>query len=200
MMATRSTASWACACPARVRARSTRPSDRVPCSRKSRSASVISTCASVSLSPACRASCSASSAAARASGRPDLLSQVPSQLSAWARATPGAPPGTDRKSTRLNSSHLGISYAVFCLKKKKKHGVIAASAGNHAQGVAYHAGRHKVRARILMPLPTPLTKVSATRAYGAEVVLHGANYDEAYGEAVEQSRQDCLTLIHAFDD
>ena len=83
---------------------------------------------------------------------------------------------------------------------ERAHGVIAASAGNHAQGVAYHAGRHKVRARILMPLPTPLTKVSATRAYGAEVVLHGANYDEAYDEAVEQSRQDCLTLIHAFDD
>jgi len=84
--------------------------------------------------------------------------------------------------------------------EERAHGVIAASAGNHAQGVAYHAGRHKVRARILMPLPTPLTKVSATRAYGAEVVLHGANYDEAYDEAVEQSRQDCLTLIHAFDD
>ena len=84
--------------------------------------------------------------------------------------------------------------------EERAHGVIAASAGNHAQGVAYHAGRHKVRARILMPLPTPLTKVSATRAYGAEVVLHGANYDEAYDEALEQSRQDCLTLIHAFDD
>jgi threonine dehydratase len=83
---------------------------------------------------------------------------------------------------------------------QRAHGVIAASAGNHAQGVAYHAGRHKVRARILMPLPTPLTKVSATRAYGAEVVLHGANYDEAYDEAVEQSRQNSLTLIHAFDD
>lgn len=83
---------------------------------------------------------------------------------------------------------------------ERAHGVIAASAGNHAQGVAYHAGRHNVRARILMPLPTPLTKVSATRAYGAEVVLHGANYDEAYDEAVEQSRQDSLTLIHAFDD
>ena len=83
---------------------------------------------------------------------------------------------------------------------ERAHGVIAASAGNHAQGVAYHAGRHKVRARILMPLPTPLTKVSATRAYGAEVVLHGANYDEAYDKAVEQGRQDSLTLIHAFDD
>ena len=51
-----------------------------------------------------------------------------------------------------------------------------------------------------MPLPTPLTKVSATRAYGAEVVLHGTNYDEAYEKAVEQSKQDRLTLIHAFDD
>jgi len=84
--------------------------------------------------------------------------------------------------------------------EERTHGVIAASAGNHAQGVSYHAGRHGVRARIVMPLPTPLTKVSATRAYGAEVLLHGANYDEAYGKAVEQSRQDSLTLIHAFDD
>jgi threonine dehydratase len=62
---------------------------------------------------------------------------------------------------------------------ERARGVIAASAGNHAQGVSYHAGRHGVRARIVMPLPTPLTKVSATRAYGAEVVLHGTNYDEA---------------------
>src|SRR5438445_1197278 len=83
---------------------------------------------------------------------------------------------------------------------ERARGVIAASAGNHAQGVAYHAGRHGIRARILMPLPTPLTKVSATRAYGAEVVLHGANYDEAYEKAVEQSEHDGLTLIHAFDD
>src|SRR5437588_1057417 len=80
--------------------------------------------------------------------------------------------------------------------EERSHGVIAASAGNHAQGVAYHAGRHGIRARIFMPLPTPLTKVSATRAYGAEVVLHGANYDEAYEKAVEQSRRDGFTLIH----
>src|SRR2546423_10595854 len=85
-------------------------------------------------------------------------------------------------------------------QEERARGVIAASAGNHAQGVAYHAGRHGIQARILMPLPTPLTKVSATRAYGADVVLHGANYDEAYDKAVEQGRQDGLTLIHAFDD
>ena len=84
--------------------------------------------------------------------------------------------------------------------QERDRGVIAASAGNHAQGVAYHAGRHRIRARILMPLPTPLTKVSATRAYGAEVVLHGTNYDEAYEKAVEQSQNGGLTLIHAFDD
>jgi threonine dehydratase len=83
---------------------------------------------------------------------------------------------------------------------ERTRGVIAASAGNHAQGVAYHAGRHGIKARIFMPLPTPLTKVSATRAYGAEVVLHGTNYDEAYARAVEIGEQDRLTLIHAFDD
>ena len=84
--------------------------------------------------------------------------------------------------------------------EERSHGVIAASAGNHAQGVAYHAGRHGVGARIVMPLPTPLTKVSATRAYGAEVILHGPNYDEAYEHALQQAQQDSLTLIHAFDD
>jgi threonine dehydratase len=84
--------------------------------------------------------------------------------------------------------------------EERARGVIAASAGNHAQGVAYHSGRHGIRAHIVMPLPTPLTKVSATRAYGAEVILHGANYDEAYEKAVERSKQDRLTLIHAFDD
>ena len=85
-------------------------------------------------------------------------------------------------------------------QQERDRGVIAASAGNHAQGVAYHAGRHGVRARIFMPLPTPLTKVSATRAYGAEVVLDGANYDEAFAKAIENGREHGLTLIHAFDD
>ncbi|HXJ90413.1 MAG TPA: threonine ammonia-lyase [Candidatus Binatia bacterium] len=84
--------------------------------------------------------------------------------------------------------------------EERGRGVIAASAGNHAQGVSYHAGRHGIRARIVMPLPTPLTKVSATRAYGADVLLYGANYDEAYGKAIELSEQDRFTLIHAFDD
>jgi threonine dehydratase len=83
---------------------------------------------------------------------------------------------------------------------ERRNGVIAASAGNHAQGVSYHAGKQGIRAVIVMPLPTPLIKVSATRGYGADVILHGANYDEAFDEALRRSRQEGLTLVHAFDD
>src|SRR5246500_1237791 len=84
--------------------------------------------------------------------------------------------------------------------EERSREVIAASAGNHAQGVAYHAGRHGIRAEICMPLTTPLIKVSATKSYGAEVILHGANYDEACEEAVRRSQQFGLTFIHPFDD
>jgi threonine dehydratase len=84
--------------------------------------------------------------------------------------------------------------------KERVGGVIAASAGNHAQGLAYHAGRHGIRAQIVMPLTTPLTKVSATKNFGADVVLYGANYDEACEEATRRSQRDHLTFIHAFDD
>jgi threonine dehydratase len=84
--------------------------------------------------------------------------------------------------------------------EERSQGVIAASAGNHAQAVAYHAANLGIRARIVMPLTTPLIKVSATRGYGAEVVLYGANYDEAFGEALRLSAQDHLTFVHAFDD
>jgi threonine dehydratase len=83
---------------------------------------------------------------------------------------------------------------------EKRNGVIAASAGNHAQAVAYHATRRGVPSRIVMPLMTPLVKTSATRAFGAEVILHGANYDEAYGEAMRLCQLEKMTFIHPFDD
>ena len=83
---------------------------------------------------------------------------------------------------------------------ERKRGVIAASAGNHAQGVAFHASARGIRAQIVMPLATPLVKVAATRGYGAEVVLHGANYDEAYEEAIRRRLEEGLTFIHPFDD
>ena len=79
-------------------------------------------------------------------------------------------------------------------------GVVAASAGNHAQGVAYHATKRGIRALIVMPLATPLVKVTATRGFGAEVVLHGANYDEACEEATRLCAAQGMTFIHPFDD
>ena len=79
-------------------------------------------------------------------------------------------------------------------------GVIAASAGNHAQGVAYHATKRGIRALIVMPQTTPLVKVTATREFGAEVLLHGANYDEAFAEAMRLCDEQGLTFIHPFDD
>jgi threonine dehydratase len=79
-------------------------------------------------------------------------------------------------------------------------GVIAASAGNHAQGVAYHATKRGIRAVIVMPLTTPLVKVTATRDFGAEVLLQGASYDEAFAEAMRLCAEQGLTFIHPFDD
>jgi threonine dehydratase len=83
---------------------------------------------------------------------------------------------------------------------EKRRGVIAASAGNHGQGVAYHAARRGIPVEIWMPRYTPMIKLAATRAYGADVILHGSSYDEAYEAAVERSVQKNAALIHAFDD
>jgi threonine dehydratase len=84
--------------------------------------------------------------------------------------------------------------------EERRSGVIAASAGNHAQAVACHATRHGIRARIVMPLMTPLVKVAATANFGADVVLYGANYDEACAEAMRIGEAEGLTLLHPFDD
>src|ERR1700712_5527035 len=79
-------------------------------------------------------------------------------------------------------------------------GVVAASAGNHAQGVAHHATQRGIHSIIVMPLTTPLVKVTATRGFGAEVRLHGANYDEACIEATRLCEEQGMTFIHPFDD
>lgn len=83
---------------------------------------------------------------------------------------------------------------------ERKPGVIAASAGNHAQAVAYHATRLGIRSTIVMPLATPLIKVTRTREYGAEVVLHGIGFDEAVEEANQRRQASGATLIPGFDD
>jgi len=83
---------------------------------------------------------------------------------------------------------------------EKNRGVIAASAGNHAQGVAYAAARAGLRAMIVMPEVAPLSKVMATLGYGAEVTLSGQVYDEAFRRAQELQQEQGFTFIHAFDD
>ncbi len=83
---------------------------------------------------------------------------------------------------------------------ERARGLIAASAGNHAQAVAYHAGRLGLSATIVMPETTPIMKVANTRGHGARVVLFGANYDEAYAEARRMEREEGLTFVHPFDD
>jgi threonine dehydratase len=83
---------------------------------------------------------------------------------------------------------------------ERSRGLIAASAGNHAQAVAYHAGRLGLSATIVMPETTPIMKVANTRGHGARVVLFGASYDEAYAEARRMERDEGLTFVHPFDD
>jgi len=85
-------------------------------------------------------------------------------------------------------------------QEERERGVITASAGNHAQGVAFHAAARGIRAQIVMPLATPQIKVAATRGFGAEVILHGANYDEACEEALRRQAEEGRTFIHPFDD
>ena len=84
--------------------------------------------------------------------------------------------------------------------EERKRGLIAASAGNHAQALSYHATKRGIAVQICMPLATPLNKVMATRRFGGEVILHGANYDEAYEEARRRSKEQNLTFVHPFDD
>ncbi|WP_332814281.1 threonine ammonia-lyase [Ramlibacter sp.] len=83
---------------------------------------------------------------------------------------------------------------------ERARGVIAMSAGNHAQGVAYHAQRLGIRAVIVMPRFTPGVKVERTRGFGAEVVLHGDTLDEARGHAMELAQAQGLVFVHPYDD
>lgn len=95
----------------------------------------------------------------------------------------------------------GAYYKISTLtEEERQKGLITASAGNHAQGVAYAAKRYGVKAVIVMPTTTPLIKVNRTKAYGAEVVLHGDVYDEAAAYALELAKKEGYTFVHPFDD
>ena len=95
----------------------------------------------------------------------------------------------------------GAYYKMSTLTEEERgRGIITASAGNHAQGVAYAAQKYGCRAVIVMPTTTPLIKVNRTKSYGAEVVLYGDVYDEACAKALELAGQEGYTFIHPFDD
>lgn len=95
----------------------------------------------------------------------------------------------------------GAYYKMSTLSEEDRaKGVITASAGNHAQGVAYAAKCFGAKATIVMPTTTPLMKVNRTKSYGAEVILHGDVYDEACDKALELTKEKGLTFIHPFDD
>jgi len=94
----------------------------------------------------------------------------------------------------------GALSAILSNIEKCKNGVIAASAGNHAQGVAFGANLFGIKAIIVMPKTTPLIKVENTKSYGAEVVLFGKTYDEAYQKALSIKKDMGLYFIHPFDD
>ena len=86
------------------------------------------------------------------------------------------------------------------IEAEKKGGVVAASAGNHAQGVAFSAKYFDIEATIVMPESTPLNKIQGVREFGANVILHGANYDEAYAYAMEYTQKNKLEFVHPFTD
>ena len=95
----------------------------------------------------------------------------------------------------------GAYYKIKLLSdEEKKRGVVAASAGNHAQGVAFASALEKIPCTIVMPKNASPAKVSATRGYGANVILEGINYDESSSKAKEIAKETGATIIHAFDD
>ena len=95
----------------------------------------------------------------------------------------------------------GAYYKISTLtEEERQRGLITASAGNHAQGVAYAAKRYGAKATIVMPTTTPLIKVNRTKSYGAEVVLYGDVHDEACAKAYELAEEHGYTFIHPFDD
>ena len=95
----------------------------------------------------------------------------------------------------------GAYYKISTLTDEERNrGLITASAGNHAQGVAYAAKLYGIKATIVMPTTTPLMKVNRTKAYGADVILHGDVYDEACDYALKLAEENGYTFIHPFDD
>jgi threonine dehydratase len=133
----------------------------------------------------------------------DAIPASPCQLSHYLSELTGLPLHLKLENLQRTGSFKergALNKLLTLSEAERKRGVIAASAGNHAQGVAFHAAALGIRAQIVMPLATPLVKVAATRSFGAEVILHGNSYDEACDEALRRQAEEGRTFIHPFDD
>ena len=133
----------------------------------------------------------------------DAIHQSPCQLSHHLSERIGLPIYLKLENLQRTGSFKergALNKLLSLTEEERGRRVIAASAGNHAQGVAFHATKLGIRSQIVMPQATPLVKVVSTRGFGAEVILHGANYDEACEEALIRCEQQGLTFIHPFDD
>jgi threonine dehydratase len=106
----------------------------------------------------------------------------------------------NRQFTASFKERGALNFLLALDPEKRKGGVSAMSAGNHAQGVAYHAGRLSIPATIVMPLSTPFNKVKHTRDFGAEVILKGRDLNEAREAALKLTEERVLTFIHPYDD
>lgn len=133
----------------------------------------------------------------------EFIVRTPCARSEWFSKLTGARTWFKLENLQMTGSFKergAINKILTLTGEERSRGVIAASAGNHAQGVAFHAGRLGIPATIVMPEATPLIKVQNTRSYGARVVLSGANFDEAYVEARRIQEKEGLTFVHPFDD
>ena len=133
----------------------------------------------------------------------DAIHVSPCQLSHYLSELTGLPIHLKLENLQRTGSFKergALNKLLTLSQAERERGVIAASAGNHAQGIAFHAAARGIRSQIVMPLATPQIKVAATSAFGAEVILHGANYDEACEEALRLRLEEGRTFIHPFDD
>jgi len=106
----------------------------------------------------------------------------------------------NRQHTNAFKSRGALAKLLTLTDKQKQAGVIACSAGNHAQGVAYHATRLGIASTIIMPEATPFNKIKATEVFGAKVILYGTGFDDGVQYTMDLAARDGLTFIHPFDD
>ena len=133
----------------------------------------------------------------------DRVRRTPCDPSPWLTEATGARVHLKLENLQLTGSFKergALNRLLLLSEPERRRGVIAASAGNHAQGVAYHAQQLGIECTIVMPRTTPLVKVSSTRHYAARVVLHGDDYAAAYAHALELGRAQNNVLLHSFDD